>query len=192
MNLGIFGGTFNPIHVGHLIVVETVRDQLHLDRVLLVPSASPPHKQDVALAPRADRLEMTRLAVLDNPAYEVSPVEIEREGPSYSVDTLTALSEMYPRANLSLIIGADNFIEFGTWKSPQEILAKAELVVMSRPGFLIPEHKSEYSRSARFVLVPPIGISGSEIRRRVKMGRSIRYMVPKVVEDFIRHKGLYR
>ncbi len=192
MNLGIFGGSFNPIHLGHLIVVETVRDQLHLDKILFVPSANPPHKQDLALAPAADRLEMARLATKENPAFEVSSLEVERSGTSYSIDTITALAELYPRASLSLIIGGDNFIEFGTWKSPGEILAKADLIVMSRPGFTMPEQKSDFARSARFVLVPAIGLSGSEIRRRVKTGRSIRYMVPRPVEEYIRVKGLYR
>ena len=192
MRLGIFGGTFNPPHIGHLIVIENVRDQLHFDKVLLIPSANPPHKQDSSLASALDRYEMTKLAIQENTALEVSPLEIERRGPSYTIDTLSALAALYPKTDLTLVIGNDNFIEFGTWKSPDEILAMADLVVMNRSGFAMPDTKNEFSKSARFVTVPQIGISGSDIRLRVKMGRSIRYLVQRPVEEFIRYKGLYR
>ena len=192
MNLGIFGGTFNPPHTGHLIVIETVRDQLHFDKVLFVPSANPPHKNDPSLASALQRFEMTQLAVQNNVNFEVSAIEIERGGQSYSIDTLSAFSALYPKAKLFLIIGADNLVEFGTWKSPHEILTKADLIVMNRPGFALPDSKNEFSRSAKFVMVPQMSISGSDIRRRVKMGRSIRYLVPKAVEEFIMHRGLYR
>ncbi len=192
MKLGIFGGTFNPPHVGHLIVSEHVCDHYHFDKIIFIPSANPPHKNDPSMASAHDRFEMTQLAVKGNSLFEASRLEIERSGLSYTVDSLAALISLYPRARFSLIIGYDNFIEFETWKSPHEIIANANLIVMNRPGFSSSDARSEFSKSAEFVTVPQIGISGSDIRRRVKMGRSIRYLVPKAVEEYIVHKGLYR
>jgi nicotinate-nucleotide adenylyltransferase len=196
VKIGIFGGTFNPPHVGHLIVIESVQDQERFDTVLFVPSASPPNKQagvqDGTLAPAADRLKMVQLATHGNPKFEVSDLEVRRAGPSFTIDTVDALAALYPDASLSLIIGSDNLLEFHTWKSPKEITAKAGLVVMSRPGFDLRQASPEFSRLAKVMNVPQVGISGTDIRRRVKLGRSIRYLVPKSVEDFIRHANLYR
>lgn len=192
MKLGIFGGTFNPPHVGHLIVAESVRDQMQLDRIFFVPSASPPHKQDPAIAVPSARLQMTRLAVAGNTRFEVSEIELDREGPSYTIDTVAGIADLYPRGNLLLIIGVDNLLEFDSWKSPREILQKADLVVMTRPGFQIPDAKNEFIRASKIVHVPPIGISGTDIRRRIRMGRSIRYLVPEAVEDYILRRGLYK
>jgi len=192
MNIGIFGGAFNPPHIGHLIVAEAVREHLHLERVLFVPSAAPPHRTDVGRATAEARLAMTRLAVQGNPAFEVSDVEIQRPGRSYTIDTLTALEVIHAGAKLHLLIGSDNFAEFHTWKSPREILAKCDLIVFPRPDFPVNDVRNEFSRAARFVNVPQIGISASEIRRRVKMGKSIRYMVPPPVEEYILSKRLYR
>jgi nicotinate-nucleotide adenylyltransferase len=192
MNIGVFGGTFNPPHVGHLIVIESVRDQERFDTILFVPSASPPNKQDGSVAPPADRLKMTQLAVQGNPFLEVTDIEIRRTGLSFTIDTVEALASLHPEARLSLIIGTDNLLDFHTWKSPKDILAKAELVVMSRPGFDLRQAHPEYARLAKIVNVPQVGVSGTDIRRRVKLGRSIRYLVPKPVEEFIRHSDLYR
>jgi len=192
MNLAIFGGSFNPPHIGHLIVLESVRDQLVLDKVILVPSAQPPNKPNSMLAPPALRLEMTELAVKGNPDFEVSGIELQRRGMSFTVDTINQISALHPRAKLFLIIGADNMLEFDTWKAPDDILAKAELIVMSRPGYSLHDMKSKTARAARFVNVPQIGISGTDIRRRVKLGRSIRYLVPRSVEEYILQKRLYK
>jgi nicotinate-nucleotide adenylyltransferase len=196
VKIGIFGGTFNPPHVGHLIVVESVQDQERFDTVLFVPSASPPNKQagvqDGTLAPAADRLRMVQLAIQGNSKFEVSDIEIRRSGPSFTVDTIDALAALHPDASLSLIIGSDNLLDFHTWKSPREIVAKAGLVVMGRPGFDLRQANPEFSRLAKVMNVPQVGVSGTDIRRRVKLGRSIRYLVPKTVEDFIRHANLYR
>lgn len=192
MKIGIYGGTFNPIHIGHLIVIESVREQLQFDKLLFIPSANPPNKSDPALAPAAERLHMARLAVGGNPDFEVSDIETNRGGISYTVDTINSLSECYPKALLSLIIGADNLLEFQTWKSPNEILDKAELVVMNRPGYAVHGAKAEFYRLAKHLNVPQIGVSGTDIRRRIKLGRSIRYLVPHKVEEYIRLRGLYK
>ncbi len=192
MNIGIFGGSFNPPHAGHLIVIESVRDQERFDSVVFVPSASPPNKHDVALAPAADRLKMTQLAVEGNPAFDVTDIEIRRPGLSFTVDTIDALSALRSGDSLSLIIGSDNLLDFHTWKSPKEILAKARLVVMNRPGFDLRQAHPEYARLAKVVNVPQVGVSGTDIRRRIKLGRSIRYLVPKNVEEYLRYTNLYR
>ncbi len=192
MNIGIFGGSFNPPHIGHQIVVESIRDQVHLGKILLVPSAQSPTKQDRSLAPPADRLAMTRLAFADYPEYEVSDIEVKRRGLSYTIDTLQQLAALFPRAQFSLIIGADNLLEFAAWRAPEEILARADLIVMSRPGYELPPGASAYAHHARIVNVPQIGISSTDIRRRIKLGRSIRYLVPRAVEEYIAAKRLYR
>ncbi len=192
MNLAIYGGAFNPPHVGHLITVESVREQLRFDRIFFIPSAQPPNKLAAALAPAEDRLEMTRLAIADVPEFEVSDVEIRRRGVSYTVDTVRILMEEHPGATFSLIIGSDNLMEFQTWKSPNDILARVQLVVMNRPGFTVTPSRNDVARFATFVTVPQIGISSTEIRRRIKLHRSIRFLVPPAVEAYIRRKCLYR
>lgn len=191
MKIGIFGGTFNPPHVGHLIVVESVREQLHFDKIVFIPSANPPNKRDTVLAPARKRLEMTHLAVADNQLFEVSDIEVCREGLSYTIDTVRALSGIYRNDSLTLIIGSDNLLELQSWKSPDEILATVDLAVMGRPGAAVQGAKQEYARRATFVNVPQIGISGTDIRRRLKLKRSIRYLVPPRVEEYIHHENLY-
>jgi nicotinate-nucleotide adenylyltransferase len=190
MKLGIFGGTFNPPHVGHLIVIECVRDQLAFDKVVLVPSCRPPNKIDTAIADGHHRLKMVSLAIEENAGLEVSDVELRRGGISYTVDTVRAIAAQFPRSSLSLIIGADNLMEFQTWKSPDEILTLTDLVVMTRPGFTLANDR--FPKSVTRVNVPNIGISSSDIRRRIKTGRSIRYLVPHPVEKYIIHHALYR
>lgn len=192
MNIGIFGGAFNPPHVGHLLVAEAVREHLKLDKVFFIPSADPPHRQDVGRATAEARLEMTGLAVQGHRSFDVSDVELKRSGKSYTIDTLATFEALYPRARLFLLIGSDNFAEFHTWRSPHEILTKCELIVFSRPNFPVQDVKHEFARAAQIVNVPAINISASDIRRRVKMSRSIRYMVPQSVEEFIVRRGLYR
>jgi len=192
MNIGIFGGSFNPPHVGHLIVLESVRDQFQFDKTFIIPSAQTPNKLEGALAPQDVRLAMTRLAFEGNVNYEVLDIEIHRRGVSYTVDTVKELADRYRHARLSLIIGADNFLDFQSWRSPEEILNYADLVIMNRPGFEIKDAGNEYFRRARSVNVPFIGISGTDIRRRIKLGRSIHFLVPKAVEEYIYRNGLYR
>ena len=198
MKIGIFGGTFNPLHTGHLVVIESVRDQLHFDKIVFIPSANPPNKRDAILAPASKRLEMAQLAVAGNEHFEISDIEIRREGLSYTVDTVRELTALYPRDTLSLIMGSDNLLEFQTWKSPEEIISMVDITVMSRPGtahqtpMIGKGLKQDYARLATFVSVPQIGISGTDIRRRVKLRRSIRYLVPVQVEEYIYHSNLYR
>jgi nicotinate-nucleotide adenylyltransferase len=192
MKVGIFGGTFDPIHTGHLIVADAVREKELLDRVIFVPSCVSPHKQGQPVTPPADRLAMVRAAVSSNPAFEASALEIDRGGVSFTIDTLRILKAEHPGDQLHLMIGADNLAEFATWKDPGEILRYAVLVAMRRPGFSGGIPAGGVIEAVRFCEVPEIGISSTEIRRRVGRGLSVRYLVPVGVERYIAEKNLYR
>lgn len=191
MKLGIFGGTFDPPHIGHLIVADNVKEQLNLEKIIFIPSYQPPHKFESNSAKPLQRFEMVELSIKNNKDFQVYDIEIQRKGKSYTIDTINTLTLIHPQAQFYLIIGMDNLIEFPQWKSPHEIISRVELVVMNRPGYDKPL-KSEFSKYATFVRVPNIDISSSEIRRRVKMGRTIRYLVHQDVEKYINLNGLYK
>lgn len=191
MRLGILGGTFNPPHIGHLIVAENVREQLTLDKIIFIPSFTPPHKVEIADATPQQRFEMVELAIKNNKNFLAYDIEIGRKGKSYTIDTINALVLLHPQARFYFIIGMDNLTEFATWKSPQEIISKVDLVVVNRPGYEKPV-KNEFSRYAIFLRVPNIDISSSDIRKRVKFQRTIRYLVHPDVEKYITQKGLYK
>ncbi len=188
MKLGVFGGTFDPPHIGHLIAAQEVHRQLGLDRVLLVPAGIPPHKQGHAISPGAVRLEMVRAATATDECMEVSPIELEREGPSYTVDTLRALHEQYPGAELFLAIGADQLEDLPRWREPEEIARLARLVAFARGGQPPPESLWPVV----VVEVPTTEISSTEMRRRVAAGAPIRYFVPEPVRQIIERERLYR
>lgn len=191
MKLGIFGGTFDPPHIGHLIVADNVREQLGLDKIIFIPSFIAPHKLDVKSADPKQRFEMVEISIKNNRDFIVYDIEIERKGKSYTIDTINTLEIIHPQAQFYLIIGMDNLIEFPQWKSPHEIVSKVELVVMNRPGYDKPQ-KNEFVKHATFIRVPNIDISSSEIRRRIRMGKTIRYLVHPEVEKYIVNKGLYK
>lgn len=192
MNIGVFGGTFNPPHCGHLIIAERVREEFGLDKVLFVPSSVSPHKQHLALVDPAHRLEMVQLAVLGQQHFESSSIEIDRGGVSYTIDTLEELGRIYSDAVLYLLVGMDNLGEFATWKSPERIVDLAKVVVMTRPGFHPTDNPEQLPRQFLHCQVPKIEISSSEIRERVRDGKSIRYLVPTPVESYIYFRRLYR
>lgn len=212
MRIGIFGGTFNPIHLGHLRSAEEVRERQQLHRVLFIPSASPPHKQRSEIAPATDRFEMVRRAIAGNNAFRVSSVEIDRAGRSYSVDTLDSLRRIYPRVRFAFILGIDAFRELATWKDYRRLFELCDIVVTSRPSYdeislpaLIPvaarkefcyrrprkvlEHRSGHE--IVFQRVSDFAISASDIRERTHRGESIRYLVPRTVATYIARHELY-
>jgi len=191
LNLGILGGTFNPPHNGHLIVAECVRERLGLERILFVPSEISPHKQHADPVSSRDRLEMVKLAIRGNSAFGFSDVEITRGGVSYTVETLQDLESIHPLARFYLLIGMDNLAEFHSWKDPGRLLELAEVIVMSRPEFTMTGVDPSIKGRVTMCEVPDIGISSREIRRRVKEGKSIRYLVPETVEVYIRAHRLY-
>lgn len=191
MRLGVFGGTFDPPHNGHLIVAQDAYVGLRLDRVLFVPAALPPHKRAAdSITAAAVRLEMVHAAVAGDDRFAAEPIELAREGPSYTVDTLRTLRQRTPSAELVLLVGADQFAEFSTWREPDEIVRLARLGVLTRSGS-IGSTASENGRIAH-VLVTRIDVSSTEIRRRVREGEPIRYLVPAGVEAVIERERLYR
>jgi nicotinate-nucleotide adenylyltransferase len=192
MRLGLYGGTFDPIHLGHLILAEACREACRLDRVWFVVAGSPPHKPG-GRTEAAHRLEMARLAVAGNLSFEVSEIETRRPGPHYSVETLEAVARERPGDELFFLIGADSLVDLPYWREPDQILRLASLVVANRPGFEPPAFDVPAdARGIHRVAIPPIGIASHEVRRLRLEGRSIRYQVPRAVEAYIDAHGLYR
>ena len=197
MRIGVLGGTFDPIHLGHLIIAEEARDRLDLEEVCFVPARDPWMKAGQPLTSGHDRLSMARLAMEDNPFFRVSTLELERPGPSYTVDTLRELQEDYgPEAQLFFILGSDAFARFDEWKDPEGILGLATLVVVDRPGATASAEAIDQqvgnAGSVERVRGVHLEISAKDIRRRVAEGASIRYLVPEPVERYIYARGLYR
>ena len=187
--IGLFGGTFDPPHLGHLLIAEWARERLRLDQVLFVPSGSPPDKRRRDLSSTTHRLAMTRRAVRGHPAFAVSTLESRRRGPSFTVDTLRALHRLHPGARLFLILGEDRLPGLGRWREPREIARLATLAVAARPG----SARSAAARGRRVVRLgnPPLAISSSAVRARARRGRSLRFQVPEAVERYIRRHRLY-
>jgi nicotinate-nucleotide adenylyltransferase len=195
--LGILGGTFDPPHLAHLIMAEYAREQLDLDRVLWVVAAQPPHKHDQTVSPVEHRLKMVELMLADNPAFELSRMDVERPGPHYTVDMLSIFADRYPGSDLFFLLGADSLRDLLEWHDPAGIIRHARLVVMERPGTSYDLARLESSipgLKERVIIqdAPSIDISSSEIRVRAASGQSIRYLLPANVETYIHTHGLYR
>lgn len=214
--LGILGGTFNPIHYGHLAAAEEVRDRLKLDRILFIPSYLPPHKFEEEVPSAVQRLEMVRLATAGNPLFEPSDIEITRGGRSYTIDTVESLKQVFRGAELFFITGLDSFLEIGTWHLWERLLTLCNFVVISRPGYhFVDLAKISFMESAAHELasldqgdlqqamvrsvaftiylerIPLFDISSTDIRNRVKAGVSIKYLLPDAIETYIITNKLY-
>ena len=209
--VAVLGGSFNPIHHGHLLLADDVLEQLALDRVLFVPAGSPPHKPLSLLAPAADRFQMVRLAIAEHARFDVSDVELRRAGPSYTVDTLSALAA--GGDELFYVVGSETFLDLLTWREPKRVAALARLVVIPRAGSVFDTegaaaqkvlheigveggfvHAGGGPPPARGVLIvhaTSLPLSASDLRRRVREGRSLRYRMPPAVIDYVRAHGLY-
>jgi nicotinate-nucleotide adenylyltransferase len=200
--IGVMGGTFDPIHHGHLVAAAEVHHAFSLDRVVFVPTGSPWQKSDSPVTPAEQRLEMTELAIASNDAFDVSRIEVDRGGPTYTVDTLRELHgrELHGRAmradgasELYFITGADAILEILTWKDPDEALELATFVAVTRPGHELADLGPLAFKDRVVVLeIPALAISSTDIRRRVAEGRPIRYLVPDAVASYIAEHGLYR
>lgn len=186
--IGLYGGTFDPPHLGHLIVASEACGALRLDRLLFLPSATPPHKRGQVEASAEQRLEMVRRAVAGDARFGVEELELRREGASYTVDTLRILRERDPGCELFFLVGVDQVREFHTWREPEEVARLARLAVVSRGGEQIGTSDLPLQR----VDVTRIDLSSTDVRRRVRNGESIRYLVPDAVREMIEHEGLYR
>lgn len=197
MRLGVFGGTFDPIHYGHLVAAEEVRYRLRLDKVLFVPAGMPPHKLDHDITPTRHRLAMLELAIASNPGFALSRVDIDRHGPCYTVDTLALLHEEYgPGTELFFLMGMDSLADILTWKDPERLIRLARIVVVGRPGFQadVDELDKVLPGAAERICIvdtPLMEVSSSDIRQRVREGAPIRYQVPEAVEAYIRAHRLY-
>ena len=199
MNVGVLGGTFDPIHVAHLILAEEARVCLALEEVVFVVAGAPWMKADYAVSPADLRLQMVRLAVASNPFFRASAVEVERPGPTYTVDTLEALKQEWgPEAEVFFLLGMDALADLPRWKDPGRFLQLCTPVVFARPGHelsVLDEAEAQLPGLKKRVKVlegPSLGISSTEIRRRIALGKSVRYLVPAMVERFIAEHGLYR
>ena len=194
--VGIFGGTFDPVHMGHLVIAAECLHVLNLARVFFVPSGDPPHKPDQRLSAPQDRLAMLTLAIHERPNIMVDPIEFERPGPSFTVDTLRELRRRDDQAEFVFIMGADSLRELHLWKDPAGIVEQAEIAVARRPGVAIDlagveERVPGAAARVRIVDVPLIGVSSSDIRRRLRAGEPIAFQMPWRVEQYIRERGLY-
>jgi nicotinate-nucleotide adenylyltransferase len=199
MRFGIFGGTFDPIHMGHLILAEQCRDRAKLDQVWFMPSAHPPHKADQPVTRFEQRCEMIELAVAGHPVFRVERIEKELPPPSYTAETLAELHRRHPADEFLLLMGSDQLPDLPGWYQPKRVVEQAELVVVARPG--VPVWTADLLAKAlgldvsaikiRTVDCPLIEISSRELRRSIAEGKSIRYLVPRAVEEYIRDRKLY-
>ena len=199
VKLGVMGGTFDPIHLGHLLIAEEARERLGLDLVLFIPTGQPYLRPGSPAASAAHRLAMTRLGVADNPGFDVSAMEVERPGPTYTLDTLQALArERGEGLELFFVLGVDSARTLPRWHEPAQVLARCTPVVVVRPGAGAWDPREldalspGVSRRAAHLTGPQLGISGTELRRRVACGESIRYWVPRPVEEYIAEHKLYQ
>ena len=201
MRIGVFGGTFDPVHLGHLILAEQCREQAQLDQILFVPAALPPHKREKPLTSFAQRVEMLALAISGYPVFRIDELEKDRAGPSFTVDTLTHLHQSRPGDEIFFILGSDSVRDLPIWYQPRRILELATVLVVERadhPVFSASELRQalqlEEACPLRYqvVAMPLITISSRDLRKRIADGRSVRYMIPRAVEAYIAEKGLYK
>lgn len=197
MRVGVFGGTFDPVHLGHLILAEQCREQARLDQVLFVPAATPPHKRERALTSFAQRVEMLALAITGQPVFRIDELEKDRAGPSFTVDTLTQLHSARTGDEFFFILGSDSLRDLPLWYQPRRILELATLLVVERPDFPLIDLRAalqlfpEDPLRVLTVDAPLIAIASRELRQRIAEGRSVRYQIPRAVEAYIADKGLY-
>ncbi|HWI65496.1 MAG TPA: nicotinate-nucleotide adenylyltransferase [Symbiobacteriaceae bacterium] len=197
--VGIMGGTFDPIHFGHLAAAEGAMHVVGLDRVLFMPNRQPPHKAGRPVTPAEHRAAMVRLAIAGQPRFEFSSLELEREGPSYTLLTVQALRERYPDWRLAFLAGMDSLVDMTTWYQYETLLGLIDMVIFTRPGFSAEQRDAalerlgpELSARIRLIEVPGVAVSGTELRRLATEGYPLRYLVPDAVEAYIQEHGLYR
>ncbi len=189
---GLMGGVFDPVHYGHLLLAESARQSSKLDGVLFLPNLNPPHRECKPTASFEDRLMMTRLAVEGNNFFVVSDLEKELASPGYTIAVVELLEQRYPRADWHLVLGADNISIFDSWYKPEELVGKVKIIVGNRPGYDKAFETSPWFEKVKRFDMPLIELAATDIRKAVKEGRSIRYMIPEEVRKFIGSRGLYR
>jgi len=190
--IGILGGTFDPPHFGHLVLAQEISEKLKLNRVIFIPSAVPPHKTENEVSSAKHRFEMIKLAIKGNKLFSVSDIELKREGPSYTVNTIKELKKIYAKAELFFLTGSDILEEILSWKDPQEIYRSIKIVIGLRPGFDEIDPNNQFAQKSQIIEITSLDISSTLIKDKIKKGESIRYLVPRKVEEYIRKKKLYR
>lgn len=204
-SVALFGGTFNPIHYGHLAIAEEIRTKFNLDKIIFIPTYQPPHKDPADLADSKHRFVMAQLATVSNPCFEVSGVEMERGGKSYTIDSVKHFQQVYgEKVQLYFIVGADMLMEISTWKNIEELLKLCRFIAVSRPGYDVQKIFNQYFLSSEnysiasdllenimIENIPMLDISATNIRGRVKEWKSIKYLVPEPVEQYIHNHHLY-
>jgi len=188
MKIGILGGTFNPVHIGHLILAEEAREKLKLDKILFIPTAIPPHKDSSNIAPASDRLKMLRLAIKGNKFFGVCDIEIKRKGRSFTIDTLKELKAQYGQDELYFIIGSDLLKYLNEWKDLSQIVKMVNFVAATRPGYSL-EQIPQYIQT---LPIRAVDVSGFEVRRCIQENKSFGYLVPDKVFDYIKKRKLYK
>ena len=191
MKIGLFGGTFDPVHFGHLIIAESIRSDMDLDRIILLPAALPPHKQNQQITAFRHRVAMLRLAIENNPDFIISEQEFNQHGLSYTIDTIQYFKSTFPDNLFYLIIGADSLFEMDTWKDPEHILQRVPVIVARRSGYPFDSAAAKWRDRCQWIDTPCIELSSSDIRSRIAANLSIRFRVPRPVEDYIVQNGLY-
>jgi nicotinate-nucleotide adenylyltransferase len=194
VRIGLYGGTFDPIHLGHLRAAENAREAVGLDLVAFLPAAVPPHRGGAPLSPAADRLAMVRLATASHPRFEAWDAELRRPGPSYTVETVSSLLRERPSDTFVLVVGADTWPEIATWHDPQKLLALVEVAVVDRPGYTAEEPVAPFpgARGVRRAEGPSLPVSATAVRERARQGLSVRYLVPDAVAEYIVSRRLYQ
>lgn len=197
--IGLMGGTFSPIHYGHLLMCENIWNEFSLEKVIFMPAKLPPHKNINQVECAHDRLEMVRIAISDNPHFEVSDLEMQREGTSYTINTLIDLNRLYGNRSIALIMGADSLVQLKTWKRYEDIMGLTTIIVASRPDTnekVLDDAILSYKHMGNVNIIKSshraLDYSSTEIRERVQKGLSIRYYVHPKVEEYIYEKGLYK
>lgn len=198
MRIGIFGGTFDPVHHAHLLLAEQCREQSNLDEVWFIPAGSPPHKENTGISSGKQRREMLDFAIAGHPAFVIKDLELHREGPSYTVETLRQLKETHPDDDFFLIVGADSVRDLHTWREPAAILELATLIGVNRPNISLPDltelaqkFGEDVIAQILWVTMPGMDISSTDLRKRVHEKKSVRYMTPRSVEVYIHNNRLY-
>lgn len=197
-NIGIFGGTFNPVHIGHLIAAQEVANQTGLDKIIFMPVGDPPHKRNSEVILPKHRLEMVKLAIENNDKFEICDIEIKRKGKTYTYDTLKELHNIYDDSEIFLIIGFDALRDIDSWKKVSDVFGMAQFIVVNRGNMEsemleeIENKREKYDADIRIVSIPDIEVSSTDIRRRAQEGESIKYLVPDNVIEYMQSKNLYR
>lgn len=189
---GILGGTFNPIHYGHLIIAEEIRQILSLEKIIFIPAANPPHKKIETIIDKSHRFNMVKLAISSNSNFLISDMEMKKTEKSYSIETIQELKKKYPKIDFYFIIGIDAFLEIFEWKNALQLISICHFIVVNRSGYKLNDISEELKKQILLQEVSNIDISSSKIRNLIKNKKSIKYLVPENVEQYIKIKGLYQ